>query len=181
MGFVTYGVTSIYLTDKRQNDTLTFAKEMLDDPKTEIENSEQQINTENNLFHQADIIGVLEIPALQAEMPVLEGTSEEQLSRGVGHYSKTGMPGDERQILLAGHRETSFRKAGDLKEGDHIKLHLPSGTSTYIIDSFRIVKADDPTVIETSGSSEYLLLSTCYPFRYVGNAPERYLIKAVPD
>lgn len=130
------------------------------------------------VFKTGDIIGILEIPALKAELPIIEGTDEEELEKGVGHYAGTVFPGQKDQILLSGHRDTVFRKIGELKMGDELVVKMPYGDFTYeIIDSF-IVDADDNTVIKSTAPEEILTLSTCYPFYFVGSAPERYILTA---
>lgn len=126
-----------------------------------------------------DVIGVLQIPKLEAELPIIEGTDEEMLERGVGHYSGTAFPMDNEQILLSGHRDTVFRDFDKLSVGDLFIVELPYGTFEYEIRSKEIVDKDDTSVIRSMGT-EVLVVSTCYPFRYVGNAPERYILYAYP-
>lgn len=126
-----------------------------------------------------DVIGMLEIPVLEAELPIIEGTDEEMLARGVGHYSATAFPMDNEQILLSGHRDTVFRNFDQLSIGDRFIVKLPYGTFEYEIQSTDIVDKDDTSVIRSMGT-EALVVSTCYPFRYVGNAPERYILYAYP-
>jgi sortase A len=125
-------------------------------------------------------IGILRIPKIDAQLPIVEGTSPEDLKKGVGHYKTTGFPGDGKQILLSGHRDTVFRKFGELKKGDEFIVELPYGTFRYKMDTARIVPADDTSVIG-SVQDEVLNLSTCYPFRFIGSAPDRYIIYAYPS
>jgi sortase A len=132
----------------------------------------------NPVFKTGDIIGILEIPILKAELPIIEGTDEKELEKGVGHYAGTVFPGQNDQILLSGHRDTVFRKIGELKMGDELVVKMPYGDFIYeIIDSF-IVDADDTTVIKPTAPEEILTLSTCYPFYFVGSAPDRYILTA---
>lgn len=128
---------------------------------------------------QNDVIGLLEIPKLNEELPIIEGTDEEMLARGVGHYSTTAFPSDNEQILLSGHRDTVFRNFGKLAVGDRFIVKLPYGTYEYEIKSTDIVDKDDTSVIRKMGK-EVLVVSTCYPFHYVGSAPERYILYAYP-
>lgn len=128
---------------------------------------------------QNDVIGLLEIPKLNEDLPIIEGTDEEMLARGVGHYSTTAFPSDNEQILLSGHRDTVFRNFGKLAVGDRFIVKLPYGTYEYEIKSTDIVDKDDTTVIRKMGT-EVLVVSTCYPFHYVGSAPERYILYAYP-
>lgn len=126
-----------------------------------------------------EVIGVLEVPKLEAELPIIEGTEEEMLARGVGHFSGTAFPMDNEQILLSGHRDTVFRNFDKLAVGDRFIVTLPYGTFEYEIKSTDIVDKDDTSVIRSMGT-EVLVVSTCYPFRYVGNAPERFVFYAYP-
>ncbi|MFM9282238.1 class D sortase [Paenibacillus jiagnxiensis] len=128
---------------------------------------------------QNDVIGLLEIPKLNEDLPIIEGTDEEMLERGVGHYSTTVFPSDNEQILLSGHRDTVFRNFGKLAIGDRFIVKLPYGTYEYEIKSTDIVDKDDTSVIRKMGK-EVLVVSTCYPFHYVGSAPERYILYAYP-
>ncbi|MFD0716057.1 class D sortase [Paenibacillus sp. GCM10027626] len=126
-----------------------------------------------------DVIGVLHIPKIDAKLPIIEGTDEDMLERGVGHYSPTVFPGDKEQILLSGHRDTIFRKMGDLEKGDKFIVEMLYGTFEYEMRENEIVPADDTTTIRPMGE-EVLTLSTCYPFTFIGSAPDRYIIYAYP-
>ncbi|WP_446483098.1 sortase [Cohnella xylanilytica] len=78
---------------------------------------------------ESDVLGVLEIPKIKAELPMIEGTDEEMLDRGVGHYSASALPLDGEQILLSGHRDTVFRNFAKLELGDRFIVKLPYGHS----------------------------------------------------
>ncbi|PKR83953.1 class D sortase [Heyndrickxia camelliae] len=127
-----------------------------------------------------NIIGVLEIPRLEKELPIVEGTTPDNLEKGVGHYKTSALPGNKDQIVLSGHRDTMFRRFGEIKKGDTVTLKLKSGSYLYVVDHMKIVHADDRTIIHSTKPKEELVLTTCYPFHYVGNAPKRYIIYAYP-
>ncbi len=80
-------------------------------------------------------------------------------------------------IVIAGHRDSVFAKFGSLKVGDLLVVNTNYGKFVYHIDSFRIVKANDRTVIVPTDDAR-LTLSTCYPFRFIGNAPKRFVVNA---
>ena len=101
-------------------------------------------------------------------------------SRGVGHYKTTKLPGQDDQILLSGHRDSVFRGFGDLEIGDQFIVEMPYGTFVYEFYESEIVPADDTTVIRSTAPDEVLTLSTCYPFNFIGSAPDRYIIYAKP-
>lgn len=134
----------------------------------------EQFNPEEN-----EVIGILRIPKLDKELPILEGTDEDTLDKGVGHFITTAFPSDNEQILLSGHRDTVFTQFDQLAIGDSFIVELPYGTFEYVIKDTEIVDEDDTTVIRPMGE-EVLTVTTCYPFLFVGNAPERYVIYAYP-
>lgn len=124
-----------------------------------------------------DKIGTLTIPALKLKLPIYEGTSDKQLNEGVGHFIQSVLPGADDNCVLSGHRTTVFAKLGKLKKGDKLIVQTLAGKFTYIIKRIRIVDKDDRTVIVPTENG-VLTLSTCYPFRYVGSAPKRYILSA---
>jgi sortase A len=127
---------------------------------------------------KGDLIGTLDIPRIKRVIPIYEGTDDAELKRGAGHYIKSVMPGAIDNSVIAGHRDSVFSKFGSLKIGDPLTVKTASGTFVYKIKSFRIVKADDRTVIVPTKVAT-LTLSTCYPFYYVGNAPKRFIVTAL--
>jgi sortase A len=124
-----------------------------------------------------DVIGSLWIPRLKRTIDIIEGTEAKQLKIGVGHYVGSVLPGVSDNSVLAGHRDSVFRNLGDVKLGDLITVRTDYGRFVYEVHKIRIVKADDKTVIVPTEDA-VLTLSTCYPFRYIGNAPKRYIVQA---
>ncbi|WP_227495240.1 class D sortase [Bacillus cereus] len=131
-------------------------------------------------FNTNDAIGILTIPKIGAKLPIVEGTNPKDLKKGVGHHSTTVLPGQQDMVLLSGHRDTVFRKMGQLKNGDRFTVELPYGTYTYEMRDHKIVDADDTSIIKSTAPDEVLVISTCYPFHYLGDAPQRYVIYAYP-
>lgn len=129
---------------------------------------------------KGDTVGILEINKIEAELPIIEGTDEEELDIGVGHLKDTVYPTQNDQILLSGHRDTVFMRMGELEIGDTMTVKMPYGDFTYEIYETFIVDADDTTVIGSTAPDEVLTVTTCYPFSYLGNAPDRYIINAKP-
>lgn len=120
-------------------------------------------------------IGSISIPKLEISIPVFEGTTEAQLEKGVGHYSGSVLPGENNNSVLSGHRDTVFRRLGEVDEGDVIIVETSAGEFTYRVNKIRIVDADDRTVIVPKPEAS-LTVTTCYPFTYIGDAPERYVL-----
>jgi sortase A len=126
---------------------------------------------------EGDVIGTISIPILKEQLPIIEGTGDAELKRGVGHFIRSVLPGIQDNSVLAGHRDSVFSQLGKLSMGDLLVVRTAAGQFTYKVAKFRIVKADDRTVIVPTPSA-ILTLSTCYPFRYIGNAPERFIVTA---
>jgi sortase A len=122
-------------------------------------------------------LAVLRIPKVHLEVPVLEGTDDLILNRGVGHIAGTVQPGEDGNIGIAGHRDGFFRVLKDVGPGDTVELATPSHIDTFIVDRIVLVRPDDVSVLQTRPVSS-LTLVTCYPFYYVGSAPERYIVQA---
>jgi LPXTG-site transpeptidase (sortase) family protein len=108
---------------------------------------------------------------------VREGDEEPTLSSSLGHIPGTALPGVVGNVGVAGHRDTFFRRLQGIRENDVLKFETPHGTYTYEVAETQIVKPSDVGVLR-QGSSQELTLVTCYPFVYVGNAPERFIVKA---
>jgi sortase A len=166
----------IWESRQSQVSTLHQARSMIQ----EIGSSVKVKSLSHAIVKDKNIIGLLEIPKLEKEIPVIEGTLPEQLAKGVGHYKTTSLPGGHDQIVLSGHRDTVFQHFGDLEKGDTVTLKLQNGSFTYVIDHMKIVNAEDRTIIHPTKPKEELVLTTCYPFHFVGNAPKRYIIYAYP-
>lgn len=175
-----YGGYQLWETNAQESKRLDEAKTIISDEVVEQEASEEDVSKYYEAIEYGDTIGVFYIPRLEREIPIVEGTDEEELAQGVGHYKDTGLPGENRQILLSGHRDTVFRQFGELEHGDELHVKMEQGTYIYVIHDHEIVDADDRTVIDPSREDEYLTVSTCYPFSYVGSAPDRYVIYAYP-
>jgi sortase A len=124
-----------------------------------------------------EAIGTLWIPKIKKTIAIIEGTDSKELKLGVGHYVKSVLPGVSDNSVLAGHRDSVFRNLGELKLGDLMTVRTSYGTFVYEVHEIRIVDAKDRTVIVPTNDA-VLTLSTCYPFRFIGNAPKRYIVQA---
>lgn len=123
------------------------------------------------------LIGRLEIPRLDVSVMVMEGDDAVTLARAVGHLPDTSLPWETGHAVLAGHRDTFFRPLKHVREGDAIRMTTVYGTFEYRVIRTQIVEPDDLSVLApTPGRS--LTLVTCYPFAYVGSAPQRFIIHA---
>lgn len=126
---------------------------------------------------QPPALAVLRIPKIHLEVPVLEGTDARTLNRGAGWIEGTAKPGDRGNVGIAGHRDSFFRGLKDVEMNDTINLETSDGTASYVVEQIRIVKPEDVSVLDPA-SEPVLTLVTCYPFRFIGSAPKRYVVTA---
>jgi LPXTG-site transpeptidase (sortase) family protein len=124
-----------------------------------------------------DPIGRLVIPRLHLRAIVREGADSGTLDVALGHVPGTALPGHTGNVAIAGHRDTLFRCLRNILKGDSIVLQTIHGSYTYHVERTEIVKPQDVAVL-TSGSYSEITLITCYPFYYVGPAPDRFIVKA---
>jgi len=122
-------------------------------------------------------LGRIEIGAIGLEVMVLEGTGDETLRRGVGHIPGTSLPGQIGNVAIAGHRDTFFRGLRNIQRDDEITLTTLNGTHRYRVESTKIVEPEDIEVLDDSDDA-ILTLVTCYPFYFVGSAPQRFIVRA---
>jgi len=124
-----------------------------------------------------DVVGRIEIPKLHLDLMVREGVGEKALRLAVGHVPSTALPGQAGNVALAGHRDTFFRPLRNIQKGDVITLDTLKGSYQYVVESTQIVTPNDVWVLDAS-SQPTLTLITCYPFYYVGSAPNRFIVRA---
>jgi sortase A len=125
---------------------------------------------------EGSLVGRIEISRLGLTSLVLEGVAASTLRLGVGHIPGTSLPAQAGNVGLAGHRDTVFRALKDVRPGDLILLDTLAGSYRYRVDWTRVVQPEDVAVLAASTLPE-LTLVTCYPFRYVGSAPERFIVR----
>ena len=172
-GVLILGIGLFQLWDIKWQEQISLqaAKELVQENKPKTKKEEFKPET-------GEASGLLVIPKIDAELAIVEGTDADDLEKGVGHYRGSFYPEENGQIVLSGHRDTVFRKAGDLVIGDRLTMKMPYGDYTYEIVGTKIVSSDDTSIITLQNSEEELVLTTCYPFSYVGDAPDRYIIYA---
>jgi sortase A len=122
-------------------------------------------------------LSLMEIPRLGVSVAVVEGVTSRDLRIGAGHIPGTALPGQGGNVAIAAHRDTFFRKLRSIRKGDAIVLKTLSATYRYSVESTAVVKPTDVKEIQNSAAST-LTLVTCYPFYFVGSAPQRFIVRA---
>lgn len=123
------------------------------------------------------ILGRLSIPRLRLSAMVRQGVGENTLRVALGHIPTTALPGEAGNVGIAGHRDTLFRPLRLVRKNDRIVFETRSGKYVYRVLSTRVVGPRDVEVLDAKSSPE-LTLVTCYPFYYVGSAPDRFVVEA---
>jgi sortase A len=129
---------------------------------------------------KGEAVGRLEIPRLELDLVVFEGVSAATLRKGPAHLPGTAWPGGPDEggnCVIAGHRDTFFRRLVDARKGDLVLFRGPSGTSIYRLGARRIVRPQDMSAIAPTSDAR-LTLITCYPFSWTGSAPYRLVWEA---
>ncbi|EOO70730.1 sortase [Bacillus cereus VD021] len=134
----------------------------------------------SEINHQlGDKVAYLIIPKIQKKYSVYWGADDKVLKKGVGMFVSdlTTTPSGNGHTVLSGHRDTVFTELGQLKENDQLIVEYENKTYTYRINKHWLTDSEDRTVI-VEKSEPTLTLTTCYPFNYIGDAPDRYIIEA---
>jgi sortase A len=143
--------------------------------KTRFENVSR-----NDVLHpvtEGGVIGEMDVPRLGIQTMVVQGDSAKILRRAVGHMPETPLPWESGNVALAGHRDSFFRPLRNIRAGDAITLKTVNGDFQYEVDSTEVVPASDMHVLDAS-NGQTLTLITCFPFYYVGSAPNRFVVHA---
>jgi sortase A len=126
----------------------------------------------------ASPVAVLKIPKIGLEVAVFAGTDDFVLNRGVGWIEGTARPGEIGNSGIAGHRDGFFRPLKDIAPGDAIEVVGLSGSRRYQVESIQLVRPEDVQVLDPTPGAVLTLVS-CYPFYFVGSAPQRFIVRAV--
>ena len=109
---------------------------------------------------------------------VLEGVTAAALNGGPGHLPGSALPGDEGNAVISAHRDRHFRRLGELGIGDTITTRTITDSVSWRIVSRRVVNREAPAIRAEKG--QVLTLTTCWPIGYLGGAPDRLILRAVP-
>ncbi|MFP7254135.1 class D sortase [Terribacillus goriensis] len=146
--------------------------------KKEQPKESSTVLAEDENYQTGEKVAMLSIPKIEKKFSVFWGTDEDTLTKGVGmmESDSTTTPAGKRHTVLSGHRDTVFVELGDLEEGDHLLVTMGDTDYTYQITDIWITDDDDRSVIVPKETAT-LTLTTCYPFDFVGQAEQRYIIQ----
>lgn len=119
----------------------------------------------------------LSIPRIGLSAAVLQGSDDQTLRVGLGHIETTPLPGESGNVAIAGHRDSFFRPLRNVQVGDDILLETPTARVHYRVSSFRVVDPSETSVIDPTADA-VLTLVTCFPFHFIGSAPDRFIVRA---
>jgi sortase A len=119
----------------------------------------------------------LEAPTVALSATVLEGSDDATLMRAAGRIEDTAFPGEPGNIGVAGHRDTIFRPVRHLRVGDPLVLTTADRSFRYRVSKTAIVNPEDVYVLDPT-DHRTMTLVTCYPFEFIGHAPQRYIVSA---
>jgi len=122
-------------------------------------------------------IAILRVPKIALEVPVFNDTEELTLNRGVGRIPGTAHVEESGNLGIAGHRDGFFRGLKDIGPGDIVELETSHRRKQYLVEKVQIVSPEDVQVLQSTPEPT-LTLVTCFPFYYVGSAPQRYIVTA---
>lgn len=146
-------------------------------PNKDLEQVVYNIN--NQSVYRPDLgveFATLKIDSVNLNNRIIHGDGSLELKRGIGHYAGSTLPGENGNVVLSGHRDTVFKPLKDIKIGDEVEIETDYGVYKYKVASTRVTDPSDSTVTMPT-DSEKLTMYTCYPFNYVGSAPNRFIVE----
>ena len=169
--------TQLWIQDPYTSDSVLTS---VRDPDTSLWNAARINHYEESL--KADIappLGILTIGKLNIQVPIYNGTEELILNRGVGRIKGMAKMDEDANLGISSHRDGYFRGLKDIEVGDDIEIQTTRGVEKYAVTAINIVPKSDVSVLDPK-TEKTLTLVTCYPFYFVGNAPKRYIVTALP-
>lgn len=136
------------------------------------------------VLHRRDVLDIgapvarLVIPRIDLDEIVLEGVDGDELNAGPGHLPGSAFPGEKGNAVISAHRDRHFSHLDALAVGDTIRTESGRYANTWVIVATRIVDKNAPALFNTREPT--LTLTTCWPVRYLGSAPDRLIITARP-
>ena len=126
------------------------------------------------------VLAVLKVPAVGLEVPVYSEDTDLTMDRGAGIINGMAFPHEPGNIGISGHRDGYFRALKDVNVGDKIILQTLEGPKHFVIDTTQVVEIADTALLQDT-RQQTVTLVTCYPFYFVGHAPQRFIVTASLD
>jgi LPXTG-site transpeptidase (sortase) family protein len=120
----------------------------------------------------------IEIPHIGLDEIVMEGVEGTSLNVGPGHLPGSAFPGERGNAVISAHRDRHFSRLDELSVGDTVITESGARRNEWVVISKRIVDSDAPAIFRTAAAT--LTLTTCWPMRYIGTAPQRLIVTAKP-
>jgi sortase A len=169
--------TQLWIQDPYTSDSVLTS---VPDPDTSLWNAARIDDYEASLkVESAPPLGILTIEKLNIQVPIYNGTDDVTLDRGAGRIKGMARMDEEANLGISGHRDGFFRTLKDIEVGDDIEIQTTRGVEKYAVTAINIVPKADVSVLDPK-TDKTLTLVTCYPFYFVGHAPKRYIVTAVP-
>jgi sortase A len=124
------------------------------------------------------LVGRLRIPAVQLDEVIAEGVDDDELDAGPGHLPGSASPGEPGNAVISAHRDRHFHSLGRVAIGDTVITETRALRTMWVVTGRRIVGRYQPSLFQTADPE--LTLTTCWPIRYVGPAPDRLILTAKP-
>jgi sortase A len=174
----TYATAEAYVYQLRENRELDAILQSAPAERPAAATSSEATRAARPLPPPGSAFGRIEVPRLGISTVMRAGSDAKTLRLAVGHIPGTAWPGEPGNMGLAGHRDTFFRRLRDIRPDDEIRVVTAAGTYVYKVSRTLVVEPRDVWVLDDAGNESLLTLVTCYPFTYVGSAPQRFIVRA---
>jgi sortase A len=138
----------------------------------------RQVPVQTITLHPGDPFGKISIPRIGLSAIIAEGIDDGTLRHAVGHFPESSTPEGVGNVALAAHRDTFFRRLDRVRLNDVIELETPQGKYQYQVMRTAVVSPQQVELVQPTSESD-LTLVTCFPFHYVGPAPQRFVVQAL--
>ncbi len=138
----------------------------------------QQHPAQQVALREGDLFGKISIPRIGLSAIIAEGIDDRTLRHAVGHFPESSSPERPGTVALAGHRDTFFRALARIRVNDLVTLETSHGKYEYQVVHTAAVSPQHVELVQNSSESD-LTLVTCFPFRYIGRAPQRFIVQAI--
>jgi sortase A len=177
LGWCVANLTDAYLAQWRAREQLASMPSMSTPSASSPRSSVLSAPRSSAMVKPGTPLAELSIPRLGVSAVVLEGSDDHTLRVGLGHIQTTSLPGESGNVAIAGHRDSFFRPLRNVQVGDDIVLDTPNARVHYRVSSYSVVNPSAVSVIDPTQDAT-LTLVTCFPFYFVGSAPDRFIVRA---